>query len=222
MEGARIWEKEDIFDDEMVEESLEELNHVRSRYLPSENGIWMSEDEGPEMQNLILRTNPGVSPSAHQLIEAIHLEGVKELDCIEISALNWNSFHAAAAGISSALGSDKWTREDLDENEAARLFTVPLLIIRDIDEKSALAVDVFIHIFWTSKQLQRQEMEDNIEHFLEKNPHFTGELDISNFQPPPSYLVLVGYPRDCFSCSFGEEDESLVIIPQIEFSNEIC
>ena len=185
--GLSMWSNDEPFDDEMVAICTEEYNELRQK-----EGIW---SEGNEQgQILRIEPQPNHDLSLVKIGSSLPLqEGAQLSQCVEISASTWTSFKAAGDSISSALGSTTWTNDDLDQETAASLFDRPLIVIRDINEKNYLAVEPFIHLFWTSKLLQQQQMEDRIAEFVGKTPGFTGELDITPFQVLFSFKDLFNF-----------------------------
>ncbi len=95
--GVHIWENDEEFDDEMVAESLSELQETQAAYT-LENGIWVDPSgHGPEEQAIIFRIFPPLPPpSLLEILQALPLENVHPEDCLDISASEWVSFRHAA------------------------------------------------------------------------------------------------------------------------------
>eukprot|EP00009_Paramoeba_aestuarina_P003787 CAMPEP_0201514100 /NCGR_PEP_ID=MMETSP0161_2-20130828/6007_1 /ASSEMBLY_ACC=CAM_ASM_000251 /TAXON_ID=180227 /ORGANISM="Neoparamoeba aestuarina, Strain SoJaBio B1-5/56/2" /LENGTH=240 /DNA_ID=CAMNT_0047910553 /DNA_START=61 /DNA_END=783 /DNA_ORIENTATION=+ len=221
-----VWESKDILNQEAIEVSQEEYQaqmeaaqQQQQQQQQQQNEEDEEEEEeggGFEEQNVVLRLPAQAQPTIPQLLEKLELS-VNPNQCLEISAANFESFNATAQVLCTAFNSSDWTRDDLDEHTAARLFEpFPLIVIKDIDARAEVALEPFLHLFYTSAKLQEQEMMDKMEEFMEQNPGFSGEMDMASFLPClPSFLVLSGTTREAFSYSFGNGDEGMMVIPEI-------
>ena len=107
---------------------------------PNNNNQEEEEEEeeevgGFEEQNTILRLPAQSQPTIPQLLEKLQINANPN-QCLDISAKDFNSFNETARCLCLAFASAHWTRDDLDEQTAARLFaTFPLIVIRDIDAR---------------------------------------------------------------------------------------
>ena len=141
-----VWESKDEITQDTIEVSQEEyqaqfdaaMEQQQAMANNNNNNNNNQEEEeigGFEEQTTILRLPAQSQPTMQQLLEKLQINGNIN-QCLDISAKNFNSFNTTAHGLCAAFGSDAWTRDDLDELTAARLFcNFPLIVIRDIDAR---------------------------------------------------------------------------------------
>ena len=147
-----VWDSKDEITQETIEVSQEEYQSqfaaTSEAHQEALNNPQQQDDEeeggGFEEQNIILRLPHQSQPTIPQLLEKLQISANPN-QCLDISAQNFDSFNSTAHSLCAAFNSSDWTRDDLDEQTAARLFAnFPLIVIRNIDKRFFFGVFVCV------------------------------------------------------------------------------